>query len=446
MNKLKGLTRILLVAVLLVGLLAFTVHAAPVTMYIAGTNIQQSNAGISAAQGATILLYKQVGGRDPLDANAAPNPVGGADTILSLTDPSTGVAINNLTITAGNVINGARQPGPRFIQVDVNPGDTIYARVWSPAQGKGNYYYVTAYSFPSDAAAFNSLTNPTWDWSNLTLIYKADVPPSPSINRAGIVESSVRQGETNNYSISLSVPVVAGAGYQVESATYQTKVWRNDLNDDPDPASPAMPSAAKDVRIQDGTSTSFTFQNNPNLQPPYNAYFIGSKTYHMAVAAYNVFGSTNYSADINPLWTTGGGGGGSFTETWTLGATTTGINTVNMPFNPAKTIIDPTDPNKTPIKTVGDLINSINNQLGGQKTNVTVFGWYDETTQSHFGLTSIVYANGGIDTINSKVTGTLNGKALDVSTLLGLGIAKRPYQVTVGAGLNGKTFQLTGNQ
>jgi hypothetical protein len=366
MNKLKGLARILLIPVWLLLPLVFLVNALGVSMYIKGTNITASGSVISAAQGTTILLYKQVGNRDPLNSSGIPAPAGidGADTTLTPLDPSSLTPIN-LTITDGNIINGAGQAGDRYIKVDVNPGDTIYARVWSPSAGLGNFYKVTAYSFPSDTTSFNALTNPTWDWTNLTLDYKAAAPPTPAINRAGIIESSVRQGETDKFSVALYVPVNPGASYAVESAMYQVKVWRDDLNDDPDPVSPATAATARDVRVIDSASITFTFANNPTLADVYKTYFQGNKIYHMKVAAYNVFGVTDYSADISPAWTTGGGG--SVSATLNLAP---GLNffSLGVPSAGGKWYVGATQ-----LTTVQNLIDAI-----GQD-RVSTFGYVDAT-------------------------------------------------------------------
>jgi len=422
--------------------------AAKVSMWISGTSITRNGTGFDADQGTTILLYRQVGTRDPLTATAVPS---GDDTPLVLeVAGSGGTPIDPpLRIRGGKIQTGAGSDGDRYVQVDVSPGDTIYARVWTPSAGVGSFYNVTSYSFPSDPAAFGVLTNPTWPW-NMGVDYKASPPPPPSINRSGIGESLVRQGESSLYQVSLTVPVTPGTGYQVESATYRVKVWRDDLNDDPAESGPM------DVRVKDG-GTSFTFQNGA---APYDTYFQGAKSYHMKARAYNVFDYSAWSADVSPLWTTGGGGGNEVTQTWTFKklAAGGGINTFSIPFTGLATIKDGYVESPTrDVSTVQKLIAEINRQAAALippiTTPVTVFGWFDEKTQTHQGLTSIAYSGVSVNTAGSKAT-DVNGDSMlneaDVlaalATVINTPNTGKPYQVSVNlpAGTTSMDFKLKG--
>lgn len=124
-------------------------------------------------------------------------------------------------------------------------------------------------------------------------------------------------------------------------------------------------------------------------------------------------------------------------ETWTFRKPTakTGINTFAIPFNLAKGIKDASG-NTVTLATINDLIGAINTQAkaGGASGNVvTVFGWYDETSQQHIGLTSIP----GGDLAQAVPTG------LSATDILGTSIVKgQPYQVSVNT--DNVTFKLVG--
>ena len=116
-----------------------------------------------------------------------------------------------------------------------------------------------------------------------------------------------------------------------------------------------------------------------------------------------------------------------------------GINTISLPFDFASGVTDDTAASVT---TVDSLIKSINAAyvaVNPANTDaVTVFGWYDETTQTHVGLTGIVYNAGNIDS-SSKYTGAAN-----VAAITGAALVKgRSYQVTVKYD-NVLTYRLTG--
>jgi hypothetical protein len=133
-------------------------------------------------------------------------------------------------------------------------------------------------------------------------------------------------------------------------------------------------------------------------------------------------------------------GGGAVSKTWTLNKTTTGINTLSIPFDPATAkSLDGAVETSRDITTVEKLINEIVRQTGGTPA-VKVFGWYDSATQTHKGLTSISYTG---STVNRSAT-TFTGGALIADILDATVTMDTPYQASVDRGP--LTFSLKGTR
>lgn len=184
-----------------------------------------------------------------------------------------------------------------------------------------------------------------------------------------------------------------------------------------------------------GAPGKVTFQLNPEKLTAGQNYSLKAYAYNAQTTEKGGTFPARWSAEV--LFTTVSAvGGGPITIIYNLNKPVgkTGVNTISIPFDLASGI---TDEKGNPVKTIESLIKSINVVYGPNA--VTVFGWYDETTQTHVGLTGIVYSGVNIDTVNSKYTG-----AASVSVIKDADIVKgRSYQVTVN--VDGTTvYKLTG--
>ncbi|MFA4844093.1 MAG: hypothetical protein WC632_03990 [Candidatus Margulisiibacteriota bacterium] len=162
--------------------------------------------------------------------------------------------------------------------------------------------------------------------------------------------------------------------------------------------------------------------------------------YIIKVKHYNLWGQAGpwSSTATYTVGATGDSGGGTYSINYKFLKPGTGINTIAIPFDPTAGNI--TDKSSTAITTVGELITSINTQMGADV--VTVFGWYDEAKQQHVGLTSITSYT------NHAVTGGVSYPTDTYATydkILVLPIQKnRAYQISVNKDVSSTPYTLKG--
>ncbi|MFA6170240.1 MAG: hypothetical protein WCW67_04640 [Candidatus Margulisiibacteriota bacterium] len=183
-----------------------------------------------------------------------------------------------------------------------------------------------------------------------------------------------------------------------------------------------------------GAPGKVTFQLNPEKLVAGQNYSLKAYAYNAQTTEKGGTFAARWSAEVL-FSTVTAVGGGPITIIYNLNKPIgkTGVNTISIPFDFASGV---TDGNALAITTVSSLIKGINTTYGADA--VTVFGWYDETTQTHVGLTGIVYNAGNIDAA-TKFTGAANLAAITDASL----VKGRSYQVTVNVD-GTKQYNLTG--
>ncbi|KAF0134073.1 MAG: hypothetical protein FD145_927 [Candidatus Saganbacteria bacterium] len=257
--------------------------------------------------------------------------------------------------------------------------------------------------------------------------YLADSPNAPTI--ASVAESSLRDGDTQNQYLTLVVSV----GYDQGAIPNRRMISASSPQGTSYAVEVIYPDKTKETLYTNGT-ISLSTKTNPKVT---------AGNYSFTPTAYNWYDN---KAGVAKSWDTlSGTGSSSGTVTWTLKKT---INTIAIPFTGLNAIEGWDFANNKPeptrdISTINGLISQINAQIKVQnaQAKVTVIGWFDETTQKHFGLTGITYdVNGSIDKIKTKYTGAASvDEILNLATVTG-----RCYQVSVDE--DQVKFKLTGTK
>ena len=325
-------------------------------------------------------------------------------------------------ITAGSITPG----GPYTVANDANAGSATLRLTASDAGAPGGAKDRTI----SLSAGYTAMGEPVDITVNTWLQTIIDTPPPPSglASQIGFtlaikpiitatLEVKAEAPFTGNYAPSYYG--ATGYHYEVRLAGQVPIVAQGDVS---------------------GAPGKVTFQLNPEN-------FLAGQNYVLKAYAYNAQtkekGGTfdaRWSADIL-FSTVTAVGGGPITIVYNLTKPIgkSGINTISLPFDFASGVTDDTAASVTPVDSLIMSINAAVVAVNPANTDaVTVFGWYDETTQTHVGLTGIVYNAGNIDS-SSKYTGAAN-----VAAITGAALVKgRSYQVTVKYD-NVLTYRLTG--
>jgi len=306
----------------------------------------------------------------------------------------------------------------------------------------------TNYGRSSTGYNLNSLQNETmvfvggafktYRLISFTLPYQKQTPYAPTI---AVQESQVRVGSTTATKTTLNITVTpnTGTGTSMREvgggspSNYALQIVRQG---DTSSITTVDNTAGGTASI---TGPSLINQNSGTFVID-GSYLSSGDTYTITAWNRNWFTASDAGANkATQSWTLLGGGifGGPMTEVWTFEAPSglAHVNTMAVPFDFSKQIEDDTGTVIT-LSTVEDLIIAINAQTVAG--NVGVFGWYDEVTQKHVGLTSIAYSGTTVDTTLSVATG--NTTANIVSTALE---KNRPYQVTV---MQAGDLELTGTK
>lgn len=282
------------------------------------------------------------------------------------------------------------------VQYNATINDNLLAILWTPGVGAGNYYAKATLAMDATNYSNSSLT---WLWDNLAVDYKAEAPYKPSISQFEEATTTYTNGDPSVSTLKATSVSGSGTDGLREITSYAWKWWK-----DGDPESSADPAATSSVlnlastQVQQGVKYAF-------------------KAGHS-----NQWGGPTWS-DKFTYTVAGGPGGGVVANDWTFKKTTTGINTFTVPFNLANKVKDGNDAERN-ISSVGKLVQEINRQITLAK--VTTFGWWDETGQSHKGLTAITELNNDLSVKAATTTGG------DLTTILGtLVVTGRAYQVSV---------------
>jgi hypothetical protein len=274
---------------------------------------------------------------------------------------------------------------------------------------------------------------------------KKDQPYAPSL---GIEESQVRLGESLLTATTLKATVTHVQGVSPNwidiggnaSGAYAVKIVKNgdeamalatvnNLTGSPPPA----------VTI---TGPSLINQNTGNVFTINGSYLQGGATYTITAWNRNWFTIADTIANTSSeTWTLlGGAAAVQSTQSWTLAKSTTGINTIAIPFvtgeaaRPIRNAADASIGGTDGKVTVRQLIAAVNALVEGGAP-VKVFGWWNEAQQKHYGITSLAYDGTEINANNSKATDA-NGDSfkneLDVNQILDSYIVTgQPYQISV---------------
>ena len=311
--------------------------------------------------------------------------------------------------------------GPYTVANDANAGAATLKLTASDASAPGGAKDRTI-SLP---AGYTAMGEPVDIPVNTWLQYIIDTPPPPTglASQIGftlaikpIVTATLEVKDAAPFTGNYAPGYYGATGYhyQVTLAGNSTVLTEGDLS---------------------GAPGKITFQLDPEKLVAGQNYSLKAYAYNGQTTEKGGTFAARWSAEV--LFTTVSAvGGGPITIIYNLNKPTgkTGVNTISIPFDLASGI---TDEKAKPIKTIESLIKSINTAYGSNV--VTVFGWYDETTQTHVGLTGIAYSVADIDTANTKYTGAASVSAIKDADL----VKGRSYQVTVNT--DGLTvYKLTG--
>lgn len=293
------------------------------------------------------------------------------------------------------------------------PGGTAWVRLWS--NSSKNYYVYKSFSNGWNTDTIPTMTVGKNDW------YGAFKPYDPSIIQFEEITKTPIPG-TKTFNLKITAQDGSGATglRQIQERTWE---WGT---------SPTLAGATITGNI--GNALELTEAQAPVGVPLY-----------FRVTHKNWWGTA--LSPIQSYTVAGGGTVGPTTISWILRKPTTGVNTVSFPFvigdatkpvvNAGAGLTSDLDENKNGKISVGELIKAINDQAIAANPIlppvVTVFGWYDEVTQKHIGLTSIT----GNDAKNIPTSGTFTG-GTDFNTIVNTSVSKdRSYQVTTNTdGIN----------
>lgn len=342
-------------------LLAF---GADKTFFIKGSNITRGGSTLTTNQ---ILFFL---GNTPLTLNE----VGGA----ALTPV--------LTITSGQ-IEAPTAAGRNVQYSGATVGQTINAEIWQGAPNTiGSFYHKTSLAM-NDANYGNSTL--TWDWTGMSVNYKADAPYKPNIDYFEDVTTSYTNGSPAI--VNLKAHSVAGTGSAQdlrEVNGYSWKWWQ--------PADPTNPG--KDEPQGNGTPGSAILTLNSNQ-------VTAGVTYAFRVSYSNQWsGLPGTWSDIKTHQASAAGGI-TYVQGPQMGATTEvqiqltrkpggfGINSVGIPFGPPMSYVSEDGKIKEPVVTLLDLLDKIN-----AKGRIVRAAAYWEPTEQQF--VAAAYDN------NGQITGT----------------------------------------
>lgn len=288
---------------------------------------------------------------------------------------------------------------------------TTQVRIWSGVRqtDNGTYTGLASYSNPAGTGVFPSLT--------INYLYIKAAPAKADITQYSETGTTIYSPPSISKKVTFTSVSGKVSGFTVEIGKSDWTITKNS-------------GAPQTVTINGGT----TFILPDNLAgDTMNA----NDSYKLKVKHYNLWGTAGPESDERTYIVGEGVSGGPITLSYKLTKPVgkNGVNTISIPFDFASGV---KDENGDPITTVESLIKSINSAYASNA--VTVFGWYDETTQTHVGLTGLAYtALNVIDTANTKYTG-----AASLAAITGASLVKgRCYQVTVNVD-NVLTYKLTG--
>ncbi|KAF0134075.1 MAG: hypothetical protein FD145_929 [Candidatus Saganbacteria bacterium] len=325
-HKLK-ITGLVIIGLIMVQLAA---NAGDKTFFIKGSSITRNQQLVTTTNN-NIKFYKN-----------------GLDLILftpGTTNPIADFAINN-----GKVFDNGSSAG-RNVQINTNINDNISATVWTPAEGKGNYYRSSGLSMNAANYSDSSLT---WSWEGLKVDYKAEAPDVPMISQ--FEESTISYTNGNPSKSTLKVASVAGDitdGLR-EVSGYAWKWWKDG---EQEPAT-ADPKALTSTLVLDSTQIT------------------SGLTYNFKVGHSNQWGGPTWSKIYS--YKVAGSAAGGASQPFTLklqsgvpvGQGNLGINCFAMPFAGPWTV------DGTQIVTIIDLIKAINKKAN--ENIVSSFGFWNE--------------------------------------------------------------------
>ena len=314
----------------------------------------------------------------------------------------------------------------------INPLSVTPTAPWNPSGLR--YINIIIYDSPNNPAWI--LMAKTGGPSGLYSTIRADlgdtVPTDTPVNSI-----------TWYYKGTAAIPgtLAVNAGYEVAKAT-----WVLDTNYDYDSVDAQLTSSAGTVidEINDA-GAHFAITNILGRAQQYktgqliDGRVLNVGTPYIIKVRGNVAGPFDSDWATRSFTTNLAAGGGPVTKTWTFYKPATGINTFAVPFTPA-TARD-SGGTARDITTVGRAIKEINRQAGAQR--VKVFGWFDNSTQIHKGLTSITYTGGAPDADVNATTSTATGGTPTIILTTRIN-TDEAYQVSVNGGPIG--FTLTGSR
>ncbi|MBU0629480.1 MAG: hypothetical protein KKC80_00990 [Candidatus Margulisbacteria bacterium] len=336
------------------------------------------------------------------------------------------VKAGQTVVYSGQIGDGGKGDGEFEYSYGLGDSQPIFLRIWPDGAAQGKTYGETS-QLSTSAAGDNQKEDAI---SSITCNRKLAAPPAVDVS----VGSYALTYTGGKYLPSFVVTPTNASGGYIKDSSDDTYIYYTSIAYE----ITKSVGGAPDWTIKKPPYSSGSIQENDALNP---YYLMGGEYFARAIATNGIGAGPTPSPGFKFTIPAGDGIGGPITIIYNLTKPVgkSGINTISLPFNFASGV---TDEATAVITTVDSLIKSINAAyVAANPANtdaVTVFGWYDETTQTHVGLTGIVYSAGNIDA-SSKYTGAAN-----IAAITGAALDKgRSYQVTVKYD-NVLTYKLTG--